>query len=92
MAWLLLGVKPYMSTAAVITFVFGFQLNATVPVGISAKPTGARLCPPADGLDADEEEDVPEVPGGEGLEHPTRTSAPAVARHTPAPRSITTIS
>lgn len=55
MAWLLLGVKPCISTAVVMSLVVGFQLNLAVPVGISANWIAGKLCPPVDGLGGDED-------------------------------------
>jgi hypothetical protein len=78
MAWLLLGVKPCISTVVVMRVVAGLQLNVAVPVGISANWITGRLCPPLGG----DEEDVPEE-----FEHAALIRAPAAARHTAACRS-----
>lgn len=81
MAWLLLGVKPCISTAVVMSLVVGFQVTLAVPVGISANWIVGRLSPAVEGPGGDEE-GVPVE-----FEHAPRISAPAAVRHTAACRS-----
>ncbi|MFD9663107.1 hypothetical protein ACFWAY_16010 [Rhodococcus sp. NPDC059968] len=85
MAWLLLGVKPYMSTVAVISRVFGSQLKVAVPVGMVASVIAGRACPEADSLGADDDAGLFDV---DESEQPPRTSTPAAATHAPTLRSI----
>ncbi|WP_297611939.1 hypothetical protein [Nocardia sp.] len=85
MAWLLLGVKPCMSIAAVTSVVVGSQLNTAVPVGVPSSCTADGELFEADvtgGLVDVAVDDVEED------EQAAAASTPTAALHMIAPRSI----